>query len=235
MKGVILAGGSGSRLHPLTVAVNKHLLPIGRQPMVMRSLIKLVESGVEEVCIVTNPEYVSNFSSLLKSGKDYGCDISYKVQDQPGGIAQALGLCKKFVGNNNCTVLLGDNMFSDSLKEDIKTFSGDCKLFFKHVPDGHRYGVGNFAKDGTLTDIEEKPSGIMDAYACVGIYIYNNRVFDFIEQTKPSERGELEITTVNNMFIKDSEKVSYRHLNGWWTDAGTLESFELANKYAYGE
>jgi glucose-1-phosphate thymidylyltransferase len=230
MKGIILAGGSGSRLHPLTVAVNKHLLPIGKKPMILRCLEKLTDAGIEEVAIVTNPEYVSNFSALIKSGKNYSCDATYKVQDEPGGIAEALGLCEKFVNGDNCTVLLGDNMFEDSIKDSVQNFTGDCRLFFKYVPDGHRYGVGKFNDNKELYEIVEKPDGVTDAYAAVGIYIYSSKVFDLITQIKPSYRNELEITSVNNLFLHKKEyMLSYGFLDGWWTDAGTMDSYELAN------
>ena len=236
MKGIILAGGSGTRLHPLTVAVNKHLLPVGNKPMVIRCLDKLIEAGIEEIAIVTNPEYVSNFSALLKSGKEYNCDITYKVQDEPGGIAQALSLCENFVGGDNCTVLLGDNMFDDSIKDDIINFNGDCKLFFKYVPDGFRYGVGVFDEENRLIEIKEKPKNITDAYCAIGAYIYNNSVFENIKKIEPSYRNELEISSVNNIYIKSEEyKVDYKFLESWWTDAGTIESYERANRYAYDE
>lgn len=234
MKGIILAGGSGSRLHPLTVAVNKHLLPVGGKPMVMRCLEKLTEGGIEQISIITNPEYVSNFSALLKSGKDYGCDLTYKVQDEAGGIAQALSLCENFVGDDNCTVLLGDNMFEDSIAEDIETFEHDCKLFFKHVPDGHRYGVGKFEEGIGLYEILEKPTDVTSAFAATGIYMYSPSVFELIKEVKPSYRNELEITSVNNKYIHSKYKLNYKFLNGWWTDAGTMESYERANEHAYG-
>jgi len=234
MKGIILAGGSGSRLHPLTVAVNKHLLPVGGKPMVMRCLEKLTEGGITEIAIVTNPEYVSNFSALLKSGKNYKCDITYKVQDEAGGIAQALSLCENFVGDDNCTVILGDNVFEDSIADDIQNFEGDCKLFFKHVPDGHRYGVGMFEEGVGLYEILEKPTGVSSAFAAVGIYMYSPTVFELIKGVELSYRNELEITSVNNMYLHSKYKNSYKFLDGWWTDAGTMESYERANEYAYG-
>jgi glucose-1-phosphate thymidylyltransferase len=230
MKGIILAGGSGSRLYPLTVAVNKHLLPVGDKPMVVRCLEKLTEAGITEIAIVTNPEYVSNFSALLKSGSDYGCDITYKVQDKAGGIAEALELCENFVGGDNCTVLLGDNMFEESLVEHVKTFNKDCKLFFKHVPDGHRYGVACFEEGIGLYEILEKPTDVTSAFAAVGIYIYSSEVFDLIKKVKPSDRGEREITSVNNMFLHSKYEYTYDFLDGWWTDAGTMETYMRANE-----
>jgi len=235
MKGIILAGGSGSRLHPLTVAVNKHLLPVGEKPMVTHCVEKLTEAGIEDILIVTNPEYVSNFSALLKSGDEYGCDMSYRVQEKPAGIAHALGLCRKYVGDDKCTVLLGDNMFKDSIAQDVKDFDADCKLFMKQVPDGHRYGVGVFDDHKGLQEILEKPEGVTKAYACVGIYMYNSSVFDIIKEVKPSYRGELEITSVNNLILQSDKRSSYRFLDGWWTDAGTMPSYKYANKLASGE
>lgn len=240
MKGIILAGGTGSRLSPLTIAVNKHLLPIGDKPMVLRSIEKLTEAGITEIAIVTSPEQLNNFSCLLKSGKDYNCDITYKVQDDAGGVGQALGLCEKFVGDDSCIVILGDNMFEDSLIEDVKSFKHDCKLFFKKVPDGHRYGVAVWkAIDGqpvfTLSEILEKPTNVTKADAVVGIYMYSKTVFDIIKTIKPSYRNEIEITSVNNVYVQNQNKfnLTTRVLNGWWTDAGTLESYKRANEYAH--
>jgi len=231
MKGIILAGGTGSRLHPLTVAVNKHLLPIGSEPMVLRCVNKLVEAGISDIVIVTNPEYVSDFSALLGSGKKYKCNITYKVQDEPGGVAQALGVCEDFVGTDECCVLLGDNMFSDCITDHVESFkqgNDSCHLFFKHVPDGHRYGVGTF-DDGKLVKLVEKPEGVMGAYAAVGIYLYRPVVFDVIKKIKPSYRNELEITSVNASLMETGD-VSFSFLSGWWTDAGTMETYLLANR-----
>lgn len=240
MKGIILAGGNGTRLVPLTIAVNKHLLPIGDKPMVLRSVEKLTEAGIEEIAIVTSPEQLNNFSCLLKSGKNYNCDITYKVQDGAGGVGQALGICEKFVGNDSCTVILGDNMFEDSIIEDVKNFNQDCKLFFKKVPDGHRYGVAVWSQVDNqpifvLSEILEKPTNVSRADAVVGIYMYSNSVFDIIKTIQPSYRNEIEITSVNNVYVQNQNqyKLTTRVLNGWWTDAGTLESYKKANQYAY--
>ena len=236
MKGVILAGGTGSRLHPLTVAVNKHLLPIGDKPMVLRCLEKMTDAGIKDVCIVTNPEYVSDFSALLGSGKNHDCDITYKVQDEPGGVAQALGVAEKFVGDENCCVILGDNMFQDSITQHVKQFEKsnlDCHLLFKHVPDGHRYGVGTF-EDDKLVNLVEKPKGVTKAYAAIGLYLYSPKVFSHIREVKPSYRGELEITSVNSIML-DTGKLSYSFLDNWWTDAGTMETYLLANRLVNNE
>lgn len=240
MKGIILAGGTGSRLSPLTIAVNKHLLPIGEKPMVLKSVEKLVDAGIKEIAIVTSAEQLNNFSCLLKSGKNFNCDITYKVQDEAGGVGQALGVCEKFVGDDSCTVILGDNIFEDSISEDVKNFKHDCKLFFKKVPDGHRYGVAVWKSIDdqpvvTLSEILEKPTNVTRADAVVGIYMYSKTVFDIIKTIKPSYRNEIEITSVNNVYVQNQNKfkLTTRTLNGWWTDAGTLESYKRANDYVY--
>lgn len=242
MKGIILAGGTGSRLAPLTIAVNKHLLPVGNKPMILHSVEKLVDAGIQEIMIVTTPEQLHNFSCLLKSGKEYKCDITYKVQDEAGGVGQALGICRSFVGRDNCTVILGDNIFEDSIKTDVETFKEDCKLFFKKVPDGHRYGVAVWKQEENysafyLDAILEKPNNVTKADAVVGIYMYSSSVFDIIKDIKPSYRNEIEITSVNNVYVKNQKEYSLtsRTLDGWWTDAGTLESYKRANEYSFGQ
>ena len=228
MKGVILAGGSGTRLSPLTISVNKHLLPIGDKPMVMHCVDRMVESGVKEILVVTNPEYVGHFSMLLKSGKDLGCSITYKTQDSPNGVAGALAQAEEFVGDDDCLVILGDNMFNFSLAEEVEKFKGGCHLLFKFVPDGHRYGIGRF-KDGKLYRLDEKPKDVETAFACIGVYIFDRDVFSVIRGINPSARGEYEISDVINAYLA-KEEVSFGYADGWWTDAGTLESFRKANE-----
>jgi len=231
MKGVILAGGSGSRLAPLTISVNKHLLPIGQKPMVLHCVDKMVESGVTDILIVTNPEYVGNFSMLLKSGKDFGCNITYKTQDNPDGVAGGLYIAKDFVGEDNFLLILGDNMFDFNLKKETSEFKNGCHLFFKHVPDGHRYGVGHFEHDN-LVELEEKPNNVDYAYACIGIYIFDSEVFKMIESLEPSDRGEYEITDAINIYLSNNS-ITYSCVDGWWTDAGTFASYKTANEKMY--
>jgi len=233
MKGVILAGGSGTRLHPLTVSVNKHLLPVGNKPMVMHCVDRMVESGVTEILIVTNPEYVGHFSMLLKSGSDYGCNITYKTQDKPNGVAGALLQAREFVGNDDCLVILGDNMFNFSVQDDVSKFKGGCHLMFKFVPDGHRYGIGRF-KDGKLYRLDEKPKDVETAFACIGVYIFDKDVFSVIETITPSARGEYEISDVINHYL-NRDRVSFGYVDGWWTDAGTLPSYQKANEMMWNE
>mgnify|MGYP003120935360 FL=1 len=231
MKGVILAGGSGTRMKPLTISVNKHLLPVGDKPMVMHCVEKMVESGIKDILIVTNPEFVGHFSMLLKSGKDFGCKITYKTQDEPDGVAGALYVAKEFVGSDSCMVILGDNMFNFNAHKETSEFTHGCHLFFKRVPDGHRYGIGHF--EGVhLRQLEEKPEGVGEADACIGVYIFDDFVFSIIEDLEPSDRGEYEIADVINRYINNDE-AKHSHVNGWWTDAGTLESYRKANEMMY--
>lgn len=228
MKGVILAGGSGSRLLPLTISVNKHLLPIGNKPMVMHCIERMVESGVTDILVVTNPEYVGHFSLLIKSGRDFGCNVTYKTQDHPDGVAGALYQAKSFVGSNACLVILGDNMFDFSVKEQVDKFQGGCHLLFKFVPDGHRYGIGRF-DCGKLIMLDEKPKNVEDGFACIGVYLFDDRVFSVIENITPSARGEYEITDVINVYLSKNE-VGFDYVQGWWTDAGTIPSYQKANE-----
>ena len=227
-KGVILAGGSGSRLAPLTISVNKHLLPVGDKPMVMHCVEKMVESGVTEIVIITNPEYVGHFSMLLKSGKDFGCNITYKTQDSPNGVAGALAQAEGFVGEESCLVILGDNMFDFNVKKEVESFRGGCHLFFIPVPDGHRYGIGKF-ENNRLVKLEEKPKGVSNAHACIGVYIFDKTVFSLISNTTPSVRGEYEIVDTINHYL-NTDRITFGYVDGWWTDAGTLPSYKKANE-----
>lgn len=229
MKGVILAGGTGTRLHPLTISVNKHLLPVGEKPMVLHCVDRLIEAGITDILIVTNPEYVGDFSMLLKSGKQFGCNITYKTQDKPDGVAGALACAKDFVGNDNCVVLLGDNMFKFSIKYQVDSFKDGCGLIFKIVPDGHRYGVGRFDEDGKLIRIDEKPSNVTKAQACIGIYLFDSNAFNIIRTLVPSARGEYEISDVINEYLARG-MVNHSFIDGWWTDAGTMPSYKIANE-----
>ncbi len=229
MKGIILAGGTGSRLYPLTKVTNKHLLPVGTKPMIYYPIEKLIEVGIDEILIVTGTEHMGDVVNLLGSGKDFGCRFTYKVQDEAGGIAQALGLAENFTGNDSIAVILGDNIFDESLTQAIKNYSGiGAQILLKEVHDPHRYGVAEL--DGNkVISIEEKPSNPKSNYAVTGIYFYDSNVFSYIKSLKPSSRGELEITDVNNFYIEKGEMKS-TFLEGWWTDAGTPDSYKHANK-----
>ena len=231
MKGIILAGGTGSRLHPLTKVTNKHLLPIGNQPMIIHNVKKLVEANVTDIMIITGTEHMGDMISLLGCGTEYGCNFTFRVQDEPNGMGGALSLCRDFVGSDTCIVILGDNIFEDSLVEHIRDFAQDareCQLLLKKVTDPERYGVAIFDGD-RVTQIEEKPRFPKSEYPITGIYMYNSKVFNIIDTLVPSARGEYEITDINNAYIENNQ-MFYKIMNGWWTDAGTLKSYYKANR-----
>jgi len=239
MKGIILAGGTGSRLMPLTKVTNKHLLPVGNQPMIIHPVMKLVEAGINEIMIITGPEHMGSIVNLLGSGKDYKCRFTYRVQDEAGGIAQALGLCEGFVGINTCCVILGDNIFTSPISSYVHEFNmrhacssrhpfHGAMVLLKKVLDPGRYGVAEVS--GTkIVSIEEKPKNPKSDLAVTGIYFYGSTVFETIKTLHPSKRGELEITDVNNYFISEHE-MCWSELSGEWTDAGTFQSLAVANK-----
>ena len=200
MKGIILAGGTGSRLFPLTKVTNKHLLPVGREPMIFHPVRKLVEAGIREILIVTGLEHMGDVVNLLGSGKDFGCLFTYKVQDEAGGIAQALGLAENFAGKELLCVILGDNIFQDPIGPYLSAFreqARGARLLLKKVDDPQRYGVAE-VEGSRVVRIVEKPKRPKSDLAVVGIYFYDPQVFDVIRTLKPSARGELEITDVNN-------------------------------------
>ena len=231
MKGIILAGGTGSRLFPLTKVTNKHLLPVGKEPMIFHPVRKLTEAGIAEILIVTGVDHMGDVVNLLGSGKDFGCRFTYKVQDEAGGIAQALGLAENFAGQDPLCVILGDNIFQDSIAPYVKAFAEQktgARLLLKQVHDPQRYGVAEVV-GAKVVGIEEKPKAPKSDLAVVGIYFYDATVFDVIRTLKPSKRGELEITDVNNHYLKRGDLQCDR-LQGWWTDAGTFESLAHANE-----
>lgn len=232
MKGIVLAGGTGSRLFPLTKVTNKHLLPVGKKPMIYYPIEKLIEAGMDEILIVTGTEHMGAVVNLLGSGKDFGCRFTYKVQDEAGGIAQALGLAENFVGSDTMTVILGDNIFETSLDKALKNYPGKGgQILLQKVDDPERFGVAELDGD-KIVGIEEKPEQPKSDYAVTGIYMFDADVFDLIKTLKPSGRGELEITDVNNHYIEKGE-MRFSVLDGWWTDAGTPESYKIANQLAY--
>lgn len=233
MKGIVLAGGTGSRLFPLTKVTNKHLLPIGDKPMIYHPIEKLIEVGIQEILIVTGTEHMGDVVNLLGSGKDFGCRFTYKVQDEAGGIAQALGLAENFAANDPVVVILGDNIFENSLKKAVDNYDGTgAQILIQEVKDPERYGVAELDGESVIS-IEEKPENPKSNYAVTGIYFYDSNVFECIKTLKPSGRGELEITDVNNFYISNGNMKS-SILKGWWTDAGTPDSYKHANKLVQG-
>jgi glucose-1-phosphate thymidylyltransferase len=231
LRGVVLAGGTGSRLRPLTKVTNKHLLPVGRKPMVYYPIEKLTAVGIQEILIVTGVEHMGDVVALLGSGREFGCRFTYKVQDDPGGIAQALGLAENFANGQSLAVILGDNIFQRSLTEYAQRFieqQAGARLLLKQVPDPDRFGVAEI-REGKVLGIEEKPKEPKSDYAITGIYFYDASVFDIIRTLKPSGRGELEITDVNNCYLREGQ-LACDILEGWWTDAGTFESLMRASE-----
>lgn len=233
MKGIILAGGTGSRLYPLTKVTNKHLLPVGKYPMIFHSVHKLKNAGIKDILVVTGKEHMGDVVNLLGSGSDMSVNFTYKVQDEAGGIAQALNLGKQFVGNEKMVVILGDNVFEDDITPFIENFrnqSSGAKILIQEVLDPERFGVPEI-KGSHIVSIEEKPEVPKSNFAVTGIYMFDNNVFDIIQTLHPSARGELEITDVNNAYIKKDD-LTYDILLGWWTDAGTHASLARANEFA---
>jgi glucose-1-phosphate thymidylyltransferase len=236
VKGVVLAGGTGSRLFPLTKVTNKHLLPVGYAPMIWHPVWKLKQAGIEEIAIVTGTEHMGAVVSSLGSGKDFGCRFTYKVQDEAGGIAQALALVENFAAGEPICVILGDNIFQDSLATEAKAFAAQgqgARILLKSVEDPQRFGVAE-VKDGKVLGIEEKPKAPKSNLSVTGIYFYDGQVFDIIRHQKPSGRGEMEITDVNNAYIQRGQ-MSFGTFQGWWSDAGTYPSLAHANDLALKE
>jgi glucose-1-phosphate thymidylyltransferase len=231
MKGVVLAGGTGSRLNPLTRVTNKHLLPIYDKPMVYYPIQTLVNAGIEEILLVTGGKNAGDFLRLLGNGKDFGLKhLNYTYQEGEGGIAEALGLAEFFAKGDPICVILGDNIIENNIcqaVQDFKKQSRGAKILLKEVEDAQRFGVAEL-HGKNVVGIEEKPKNPKSNYAVIGIYLYDGSVFEKIHRLKPSGRGELEITDVNNFYIQDGT-LTYDVLEGWWTDAGTFESLHRAN------
>jgi glucose-1-phosphate thymidylyltransferase len=230
MKGVILAGGTGSRLFPCTKVTNKHLLPVYDKPMIYYPLQTLIDAGIRDILIVSGKGHAGHFLELLGSGQDFGVHFTYEIQKEAGGIAQALGLAKSFADEDSMAVILGDNIFEDNVKDAVRSFKSGGHIFLKEVPDAKRFGVAEVEKStGKVLGIEEKPAAPKSNYAVTGLYIYDNTVFDIIRTLKPSRRGELEITDVNNEYLRQGN-LKYSMLNGYWSDAGTFESLFRASE-----
>jgi glucose-1-phosphate thymidylyltransferase len=236
MKGIILAGGLGTRLYPLTHVTNKHLLPIYDRPMVFYPIQTLVEAGVNEILIVTSGPHVGDFLGVLKNGKELGVKhLEYAYQEKPnGGIADALALAEDFADGEDIAVILGDNTTDTSIKPAVDNFKGGATIFLKEVHDPKRFGVAEFDPNDSskIIGIEEKPENPKSNYAVTGLYMYDNKVFDFIRDCDPdyAGRGELEITEVNNFYVKRGE-LRWEEIDGYWRDAGTFDSMHAASTY----
>jgi glucose-1-phosphate thymidylyltransferase len=231
VRGVVLAGGSGSRLLPLTRTINKHLLPVGQQPMIYHPVQALVRAGIEDILVVTGVDHIGDIVSLLRSGEEHGCRFTYRVQERPQGIADALGLAEDFAQGGPVVVVLGDNIFDAPLRPHIDAFLGAsaaAQIHLHRVEDPHRFGCPRL-EDGEIVEIIEKPSQPPSHYAVTGIYIFDAQVYGFIEQLTPSARGELEISDINNRYLQEGA-LRHAELGGDWTDAGTHASLARANR-----
>ena len=236
MKAVILAGGTGSRLMPLTKVTNKHLLPIGDRPMIFHSLEKIKETGIREVMIVTGVEHIGDIIKLIGSGSEFDLNITYRVQDKPDGIAGALALAKNFIGDSKFVVILGDNIFKDSINQYVEKFNtieeGSCMLILKEVENPNRFGVATIVNN-SIVKIVEKPKTPESNLCVTGIYFFDRFVFDKISNLNMSQRGELEISDINQMYV-DLNKCYFDIFKNWWTDAGTINSYNAACQMYWG-
>lgn len=231
IKGVILAGGMGTRLYPLTKATNKHLLPVGREPMIFHLIRQMRLAGIEDILVVTSTDHMGDVVRCLGSGEEFGCALSYKVQEKAGGIAHALALAENFAGGSPICVILGDNIFEYSIAPYVEGFRKQqtgARVLLKQVGDPERYGVAALDEHQVI-EIEEKPAQPKSSLAVVGLYLYDDQVFDIIRGIEPSARGEYEITSVNNAYIARGQ-LQYDVCVGQWTDAGTFESLAEANR-----
>lgn len=231
IRGIVLAGGKGTRLGELTKVTNKHLLPVGPWPMVYHPLKKLTGAGIRDILLVSGTEHMGDFVELLGSGREHGCLLTYRVQDEAGGIAQALGLAENFARDSRSVVILGDNIFAAPLRallDEANQHPDWAWIALKQVPDPGRFGVAELQGNKVMS-IEEKPKQPKSDYAVAGIYVYPSDVFSVIETLKPSARGELEITDVNRYYLERG-RLGASFLEGYWSDAGTLESLAYANQ-----
>jgi glucose-1-phosphate thymidylyltransferase len=234
MKGIILAGGRGARLDPLTEITNKHLLPVGKEPMIWHPVKQLVGSGISEILVITSTHHMGDVVNSLGSGRRFGCEFTYRVQEEAGGIAHALLLGERFANNGRIVVLLGDNIFEYSIRPHVEAFrrqKNGARVLLKQVGDPERFGIAALDEHQVVA-IEEKPVRPKSNYAVVGCYMYDNKVFDLVRDTKPSDRGELEITAVNSLYVRLGW-LEYAFVEGRWTDAGTFESLIEASSLLF--
>jgi len=236
MKGIILAGGLGTRLAPLTHATNKHLLPVYDRPMVYYPLQTLVSAGITDIMVVTGGPHAGDFIRVLKNGENLGLEkISYGYQEGEGGIADALSMAEPFVGDDSCVVVLGDNIIGDDISNAVASFKelGGCHIFTKEVSDPERFGVVKYEPVGSgVEDLIEKPTNPPSNDAVIGLYMYDNTVFDKIRSLSPSERGELEVTDLNRMYLREGSLVCHK-VHGTWIDCGTFDSLAKATQKFY--
>lgn len=230
MKGIVLAGGGGTRLFPLTKITSKQLLPVYDRPMIFYPLDTLLKAGIKEILIIVSPDHPGDFLKLLGSGKEFGAKFTYEIQDKPEGLAQAFIIGQDFIGDDNVAMILGDNIFEDNFGRTVKNFKSGAHVFAKKVPDPERFGVVKFNKNGKAVQIEEKPTKFLSPYAITGLYIYDSRVVQIAKGLKPSARGELEITDIHNWYLNHSE-LRVDIAKGEWIDAGTFDSLAKATQW----
>jgi len=227
MKGIILAGGKGTRLRPLTTVTSKQLLPIYNKPMIFFPLETLINAGIKDILIIVAPDHAGDFLKLLGSGKEFGCDFSYEVQEEANGLAQALVIGEQFIQGDNVALILGDNLFEDDFSQQVKDFESGAIIFGKEVPDPERFGIIEVNEDNTVLSIEEKPSNPKSPYAQTGFFIYDSTVAAKAKSLQPSGRGEYEITDLNNLYLQEGTlKASF--VDGQWLDTGTFEAMYQA-------
>jgi len=231
MRGIILSGGSGTRLRPLTKITSKQLLPIYNRPMIYYPLNTLIKAGIKEILIIVSPDRAGDYLNLLGSGKEFGVKFTYEIQDKPEGLAQAFIIGENFIDNEDVVMILGDNIFEDDLSREIKSFKSGAKVFAKQVPDPERFGVVKFGADMKAEKIVEKPTEYLSDYAVTGLYVYDKRVVEIAKNLKPSARGELEIVDVNNWYLAKGE-LDVAMVKGEWLDAGTFDSLLKAQNLA---
>ncbi len=229
MKGIVLAGGRATRLRPLTKITSKQLLPVYNKPMIYYPIETLINAGIKDILIIIAPDYSGHFLNLLGTGKEFGARFSYVIQEEPRGLADAFIVGEDFIGKDSVTMILGDNIFDHDFSRDVKSFEKGAMVFAKKVHDPERFGVAEFDKNMKVLSIEEKPSTPKSDYAVVGIYTYDNRVIEYAKNLKPSARGEIEITDLNNVYLKKRE-LKVNIIEGVWEDAGTFDSLLRANQ-----
>lgn len=230
MKGIILAGGSGTRLRPLTKITSKQLLPIYNQPMIYFPLQTLLTAGIKDILMIVAPDHAGDFLKLLGSGKEFGCKFTYEIQDKPEGLAQAFLIGENFIGSDNVTLILGDNIFEDDFSDEISGFKSGGRIFAKEVHDPNRFGVVEFDDQNKAISIEEKPENPKSSYAVTGLYIYDNTVVQKAKALQPSPRGELEITDLNNLYLQEGT-LDVAFVEKKWLDTGTFESLHEAIEF----
>lgn len=223
MKGIILAGGKATRLRPLTAITSKQLLPVYNKPMIYYPIETLIKAGITDILIIISPDYAGHFLNLLGDGKEFGAHFNYAVQKEARGLADAFIIGDDFIGNDDVTMILGDNIFEQDFSKEIQNFKGGAMVFAKEVPDPERFGVVEFNKNMKAITIEEKPQKPKSNYAVVGLYTYDNRIVEYAKNLKPSPRGEIEITDINNIYLKNGE-LNVNIFDSLWEDAGTFDS-----------